>query len=394
MCRLNVAAAPDSDSTPSDSDPMRATPNAAASMPSQYPPMTGTDAVRWRDLIAEFGAEIAHPLTLALERIDALTCSGQVDRAGLRLLREEIETARELGMTAQRLARFATAELTQSRERIALPESLRLVLVHRKHATDGSGISVQHATTPVDVIVDASLMFSLLNTLIDWVLTQTSSTIDLVIDADRSRSLARLTCRFELIDADGLTPAPPLDTLTWRLLEQTALTMQLGLGRQVNDRDATVTLEFALPANTDIEDVKPVDLDQGVDSSMNSKPLAGGHLLVIASRRVIRARIHDTLRHMGLIVDMVASIDEAADFCNDGLPHAIIAEGILHGDRFDLFCADIRAVVPGFPFIDIAEEGKEFNVSDDSKAERARVGQDAIEAALPSVLMFELSKTL
>jgi hypothetical protein len=297
-------------------------------------------------------------------------------------------------MTAQRLARFATAELTQSRERIALQESLQSVLVHHKHATDGSGISVQHATTPVDVIVDASLMFSLLNTLIDWVLTQTSSTIDLVIDVDRWRSLARLTCRFELIDAAGLTPAPPLDTLTWRLLEQTALTMQLGLGRQVNDRDATVTLEFALPANTDIEDVKPVDLDQGFDSSMNSKPLAGSHLLVIASRHNIRARIHDTLRHMGLIVDMVASIDEAADFCNDGLPHAIIAEGILHGDRFDLLCADIRAVVPGFPFIDIAEEGKEFNVSDGSKAERARVGQDAIEAALPLVLIFELSKTL
>ncbi len=374
---------------------MRATPNAAASMPSQYRPTTGTDDVRWRDLIAEFGAEIAHPLTLALERIDALTCSGQVNRAGLRLLREEIETARELGMTAQRLARFATAGLTQSRERVALPESLQSVLVHRKRATNGSGISVQPATTPVDVLVDASLMFSLLNTLLDWALTQTrSTTIDLVIDADRWRGLARLTCRFELIDADGLTPVPPLDTLTWRLLEQTALTMQLGLARQINGRNATVTLEFALPANIDIEGVKPVDLDQGFDSSMNSKPLAGSHLLVIASRRVMRARIHDALRHMGLIVDMVASIDEAADFCNEGLPHAIIAEGILHGERFDLFCADIRAVVPGFPFIDIAEEGKEFNVSDDSGAERARVGQDAIEAALPSVLMFELSKTL
>jgi hypothetical protein len=373
---------------------MSATSNAAASIPAQRSPTTGADGVRWRDLIAEFGAEIAHPLTLALERVNALTSGGRVDRAGLRLLREEIETARQLGMTAQLLARFASAGLSQSRERVALLDSLQSVLTHRKRETDARGISVQPAATPVDVIVDASLMFSLLNTLTDWALTQTRSAIDLIIDVDRWKGLARLTCRFGLIAADGSTPVPPLDTLTWRLLEQTAVTMQLGLARQVNDRTVTVTLEFALPANADIEGVSPVDLDQGFDSSMNSKPLAGSHVVVVASRRVMRARIRDALRHMGLIVDMVASIDEAADFCSDGLPHAIIVEGILHGERFDRFCADIRAEVPGFPFIDIVEEGKEFNVSDDSGVERARVGQDAIEAALPSVLMFELSRIL
>jgi hypothetical protein len=97
---------------------------------------------------------------------------------------------------------------------------------------------------------------------------------------------------------------------------------------------------------------------------------------------------------MGLIVDMVASIEEASDFCRDGLPHAFIIESILQGERFDRFCAEIRAEVPGFPFIDIIEEGKEFSVSDDDHSERARVGQEAIEAALPSVLMFELSKAL
>jgi len=114
----------------------------------------------------------------------------------------------------------------------------------------------------------------------------------------------------------------------------------------------------------------------------------------VASRREVRARVRDALRDMGLLVDMVGSIDEAADFCRDGLPHAIIIEGILRGDRCERFCAEIRAEVPGFPFIDIIEQGREFNVSDAERGERARVGQDAIEAALPSVLMFELSKTL
>lgn len=373
---------------------MTATSITETSIPVQRAPTSAHDGVRWRDLIAELGAEIAHPLTLALERVNALTSSGRIDRAELRLLREEIEAARQLGMTAQLLARFASAGLSQSRERVALHDTLQSVLTHRKREIDARGISVEPATTPVDVIVDASLMFSLLNTLIDWALTQTRSSIELAIDVDTWKGHARLICRFEQADRDEAATTPPIDTLTWRLLEQTAVTMHLGLVRQVTERQVAVTMEFTLPANADIEGVSPVDLDQGFDSSINSKPLAGSHVVVIASRRSMRSRIRDALRHMGLIVDTVDSIDEAIDFCSDGLPHAIIVEGILHGDRLDRFRADIRAEVPGFPFIDIVEEGNEFNVSDDTGTERARVGQDAIEAALPSVLMFELSKTL
>lgn len=374
----------------------------APSMPIHRPLADHSDSARWRDLIAELGAEIAHPLTVALERVNALSTSGQIDRSGLRLLRDEIETARRMGMTAQLLARFANAGLAQSRERVALIDAVESVLVHRKRETDVRGIAVQPPISAVDIIVDASLMFSLINTLIDWALVHAKSAIDCAIDVNQWTVHARLTCRFSLTTSDA-TSAPSiaspaslasLDTLTWRLLEQTASTMQLALARQVVDQTVTVTLEFALASDAHIEGVTSLDLDQGFDSSMNSKPLAGSHVVVIASRRDVRARIRDALKHMGLIVDMVASIDEATDFCRDGLPHAIIVEGILHGERFDRFCAEIRAEVPGFPFIDIVEEGKDFNVSDDSRLERARVGQDALEAALPSVLMFELSKIL
>jgi len=368
--------------------------SAAAPVPTLRAPTSGSDNGRWRDLIAELGAEIAHPLTLALERVNALTSSGKIDRAGLRLLREEIEAARQLGMTAQLLARFAQAGLAQSRERVALLDTLQSVLVHRKRETEAVGIAVQPGTAPADVIVDASLMFSLLNTLVDWSLSRARSSISLGVDIDPWKIHARLTCRFSNATADATAPAPSLDSMSWRLLEQTAMTMQLGLTRQVHDHAVTVTLEFALPTQTGIEGLSSIDLDQGFDSSINSKPLAGSHVVVIASRRGMRTRIRDALRHMGLIVDMVASIEEAIDFCNDGLPHAIIVEGILRGERLDRFCESLRAEVPGFPFIDIVEEGKEFNVSDDARMERARVGQDAIEAALPSVLMFELSKTL
>ncbi|MDO9316353.1 MAG: hypothetical protein Q7T97_17605 [Burkholderiaceae bacterium] len=360
----------------------------------------GPDEGRWRLLIAELGAEIAHPLTAALERIHALISSGRIDRTGLRSLREEVETARQVGMTAQLLARFANERLQQSRERVALADSLQGVLTHRKRETETRGIVLQPVLKPVDVIVDGSLAFSLLNTLLDWALVHAKSRIDFTIDAQSWKSRAQLTCRFELatpaVAVDGASaPAPrPLDSLTWRLLEQTAATMNLGLSRQVIDGAAEVRIEFATAAKSEIDGVTMVDLDEGFDSAINSKPLAGSHIVVVASRREVRARVRDALRDMGLLIDLVGSIDEAADFCRDGLPHAIIIEGILHGERCTRFCAEIRAEVPGFPFIDIIEQGREFSVSDAQRGERARVGQDAIEAALPTVLMFELSKTL
>ncbi len=367
---------------------------------SGLPIPAGQGEERWRQVIAELGAEIAHPLTAALERIQALISSGRIDRSGLRSLRDEIEAARQVGMTAQLLARFANARMQQSRERVALADSLQTVLTHRKRETEARGIELQPVLNPVDVIVDASLAFSLLNTLLDWAMVHARSRIEFTIELQSWKSRARLMCRFELPSAqetaDGAdAPAqPPLDSLTWRLLEQTAATMNLGLSRQEADGAVTVQIEFTAAARSEIDGITMVDLDEGFDSTMNSKPLAGSHVVVVASRREVRARVRDALRDMGLLVDMVGSIDEAADFCRDGLPHAIIIEGILRGDRCERFCAEIRAEVPGFPFIDIIEQGREFNVSDAERGERARVGQDAIEAALPSVLMFELSKTL
>jgi hypothetical protein len=354
--------------------------NAAEKTPSPRALSEG----RWRSLIAEVGAEIAQPLTAALERINTLTSSGRIDRSGLHALRDEVESARQVGMTAQLIARFAQVQLPQSREREML------------------GITLKPMLKPADVLSDPTLTFTLLNTLLDWALLHAISEIGFTIDVKSWAAKVRLTCRFQLAStamASGVTgantlPLPQLDTLNWRLLEQTAAAMQLRLVRQVTAGNAAVSLEFELITKSEIDGISAFDLDQGADDSVNSKPLAGSHVVVVASRRDVRVRIRDAIRHMGLIVDMVASIEEASDFCRDGLPHAFIIESILQGERFDRFCAEIRAEVPGFPFIDIIEEGKEFSVSDDDHSERARVGQEAIEAALPSVLMFELSKAL
>jgi hypothetical protein len=108
----------------------------------------------------------------------------------------------------------------------------------------------------------------------------------------------------------------------------------------------------------------------------------------------VRVQVRDAIKHMGLIVDLVASVEEAVDFCRDGLPHAIVVESVLAGARLDQLKAEISSEVPSFAFIEIVEEGNTFEMSTFGEGSMARVGRAAIESALPSVLTFELSKTL
>ncbi len=355
------------------------------------------DRERWHALVSQIGAEIAAPLTAALERINALTSTGRIDRRGLRELRLEVEAARQAGMTGQQLARFASGRLRQSHERLQLAEVANGVLAYRSRETLARGIVLRPSLKPAEVIVDASLLFSLLNSMLDWSLANAHSQIELAIDGEQWPTQTRLHCRFANRPADMLdATAPPqgLDSLVWHLLEQTAWTMGLVVERTDNDGVTALRLEFPRTVGNEIDGVSALEVNDGFAPSSNSQPLAGSHVLVIASRREMRLRIRDALRHMSLIIDFVNSVDEAISFCREGLPHAIIIESIQNGERFASFREDVSDEVPGFVFIEIIEEGSAFEMSGFSGVGMARVGRDLIASSLPSALVFELSKTL
>ena len=352
----------------------------------------------WQALVAEIGSATAAPLTAALERIHALIATGRIDRAGLRALREEVESARQAGMVGQQIARFASARLRQSHERMQLADTLTGVLSNRSRETVARGVVFKPTLKAVAVIVDASLLFSLLNTTIDWTLEHAQSAVEFQIDIKSWPMHAVLTCRFAHRQPDRPEAAQPqaLDTLTWRLLEQTARTMALPLQRHDDDDTGTttLTLEFPRVASDLIEGVTATEIDEGFAPSTNSKPLAGSHVLVISSRRELRVQVRDALRNMGLIIDFVNTVDEASEFCREGLPHAIIVESIQCGERFGSLRDEIAAEVPDFVFIELIEQGNTFEMSGFSGSNMARVGRDVIESSLPSALMFELSKGL
>jgi hypothetical protein len=181
--------------------------------------------------------------------------------------------------------------------------------------------------------------------------------------------------------------------MTWRLLQQTAWTMGLPIERKLQGSEVTLSVEFPRTVNDQLEGMSAIELDTGFSTSVQSKPLSGSQVLVVASRRDVRVQVRDALRNMSLIVDFVNSVDEAREFCRGGLPHAIVIESVLRGDRFNALRREVDSESAEVVFIEIIEEGNTFEISGFGGLNMARVGRDAILTSLPSALMFELAKT-
>jgi hypothetical protein len=71
-----------------------------------------------------------------------------------------------------------------------------------------------------------------------------------------------------------------------------------------------------------------------------------------------------------------------------------VFEGMLRGRAFDELVASIRQEVPDFVFIEVGEQGQNFEASTLSGTGMARIGVDGIASNLPSALVFELSRIM
>ncbi len=373
--------------------------------------------LQWAEIVQQLGAEIAGPLSLALERIHDLVSTGQIDRQSLRALRESVSQAREAGMLGQQLARLASGRLKLARERMHLTQVLRGVLAQRSRETQARGIQVRQILKPVEIMADGSLLFALLNALMDWALASTHSSIDLRLDLTPWPAKARLVCRFAhrsldlLADPRAAQSPQALNSLAWRLLEQTALTMGVLPLRESEAGITELTLEFpqtlgdepnAAAATPDREETlgggrrNKQGSEHAADylPSSNSKPLAGSHVLIISQQRELRSLIQAAVQHMGLIVDLVGSMAEASQFCLDGLPHGIVFESALRDEDFELLRAEVMREVTDFCFVEVLDEQHLTQLSTATADGLARISRLHLEDALASVLMFELSKGL
>ena len=119
-------------------------------------------------LVAQLGSEVATHLSSALERVTTLTATGKIDRAGLRALREEIDRARRAGIMGQQVVRLGNGRVQLANERLDLTSLLREALRQRGREIDARGIEVRQVFAAAEVMSDTTLLFSLLQTTLDW----------------------------------------------------------------------------------------------------------------------------------------------------------------------------------------------------------------------------------
>jgi len=396
---MNYVTLPASQDGPSPGLPAMAPPDGMVDAATWQ--RTQADLMRFQELLAQVGRELAEPLTAALERVNALMSTGKIDRAGLKSLLAEVDRARQAGIWCQQISRLASGRARQSHERVHLTHTVQSTLAHRTRELQARGIQLTQAMQPVEVQADASMLFSLLNGLVDWWLACAHGSVDVRVDIKPWPAHAQLDLRvrYRPLDlADGLRAGevpPSVNSLTWQLVDQIAQTMGLKVERTIDATSVHLVIEFPQTVNPLLADPEPHDdHEQGFASSINSKPLAGSHVLVVAARRDLRLLIRESVKSMGLVLDFVSSVGEATAFCHEALPHALIFEASLRGQRLDHLIDSIRREVPEIALVEVLEQGSQFDISSVSPTGMARVGREAVLNSLPSALVYELARGL
>jgi CheY-like chemotaxis protein len=352
-------------------------------------------------LVAQLGSEVAAYLSSALERVTTLTATGKIDRAGLRALRDEIDRARRAGIMGQQVVRLSNGRVQQANERLDLTSLLREALRQRGREIDARGIEVRQEFAAAEVMSDTTLLFSLLQTTLDWSFEHAVSRIDLSLAIQAWPAHACLTVAYAFMQPDEVDAAPGrapqaeetrLSTMSWRLLQQTAGVLGLLVQRKDLPGKTELKLEFPQTLAPRLSALHKAEAEVQETQAHNSQPLAGRHVMVLASRREVRNVVRAALRPMGLMVDFVTSVEEAQQLCADGLPHAVVYEAAIAGEHFERLRNEMLAEVPTLVFVRIAEQGKAFEVLNLGGRQFASVGRDAIMAALPEALTFELSR--
>ncbi|MBP6763748.1 MAG: hypothetical protein KA141_02065 [Rubrivivax sp.] len=365
-------------------------------------PMHMAEPLDLHALVAQLGGEVAATLSSALERVVALSASGRIDKAGLRALREEIDLARRAGIMGQQVVRLSNGHVQLAHESLDLTALLREALRQRGREIETRGIEVRQLFAPASVMSDATLLFSMLQTTLDWCFEHAVSRIDLQLEVKNWPAHAQLKVAFSHQPPDEVdTAASPLvpveemalSTMSWRLMQQTAAVLALPLQRTDVPGRTEVLLEFPETLAPSLQTLETQAPDQAADEEAhNSQPLAGRHVVVLASRREVRNTVREALRPMGLMLDFVTSVEEAQQLVADGLPHAMVYDSTLAGDHFERLRNEMLAEVPNITFIRLAEQGKAFEVLNVGGRQFASVGRDAIIESLPAALMFELSR--
>jgi hypothetical protein len=342
-------------------------------------------------LLGQFGSEVAQPVALAHEIVTAFSTTRQMTHSQMRQLLRCIEDAMQIARQSQQIARLAEGRLRQSHENIRLDEMVQQMLAEREDDFGAHGLAVVRNIKPVEIIVDAGLLSSLIDAAMRWA---ASGGRQLVVSLGIKNwpEHGILALRTRGLD-QATTQALAADSLTWQLMHHTAMTMGVTLEREVNASEATLLMEFARTVKQ-MEGLTTVEMDASGDSQFHNgtKPMAGLRILLISNDPFVCGEVDSASRLLGVQVDSVPNMDKAQSYLRAGLPHLIVIDERLRDETFDQVRDEIKTIEPNFGFLEIADQFNTFEISSWMSDSMTRVSRDVLRTQLPSVLTLELAR--
>jgi hypothetical protein len=351
------------------------------------------------DVVARIGAEVAVPLTSALERVVALASSGRIDRPGLQALRAEIDGARRVGLRGQQIARLASGRLRQSVERLDLATCLRDVLSGAAIHGNGQSIGLPPPPTRAEVLGDASLLHAVLDAAADWSAGLSHAAVEWRIDVRPWPVRARVLCRFahrpaDLVTATAAPGAPQrdasLDTLDWLLLTYAAHIAGVVVQRQDSPAHTLLALEFLNTVNGTLEGAAAVDLVASAEDGMRN--LTGCQMLVLAAARGTRQRVRDAVHGQDLQLDFVSTVQDAQGACEEGPPQVLVYEAHFDGPELAGLRTWLAMRSPQFVAVEVLPTGDDCNLHAPGANTCTQLGVDALRQMLLPVLVLETGR--
>lgn len=345
-----------------------------------------------RQLAGQLGREIASPLASALERVISLTDTGKIRRNSLAALRTEIEQALRAGTAAQQLCEIINHGVRPRPARLdlhfALHEALSLLRGPGAAAQD----QFRGTSGPLLVTADPTLSGRLLTALAQWAMFRGEGPTRWLLEPGHLTVEARVVCAVSL--RPDLRGDEGQATLDWRLVHALCEVMGVRAMKREEGGNAVVTLEFPrLVSAQSIEGMLVEELDPDEAVALYASTVAGTNLLIVAGRRETREVVAEAVKPLGLICDFARSIEEAREFCDSGLPHAIVYEPTVRGVPFEPLRIRLLAEAPSIAMVEIHDEERAEHILNEIRP-RPRAMRQSLPQDLPNLLMNELARSL
>ena len=348
-------------------------------------------------LAGTIGFQLSEPLADMQGALEAIVQTQHLSRKNMLVLVESVNLARKLAMQSQQIARLASGRLRQSHETMKLDELVLAALREQSNTFKQRGIEIFQRIRPVEVIVDAALLHSLVDAALDWAAglgSKLTVTLEMMNWPEHGLLIFKThhLVGYSSKSADKVSPAG--NTVGWYLLNEICLAMGLSIKRATSAVDTSLSIEFARTVKR-LGGMSAVEMETGPESMYGeSKPMAGMRLLVITDDARLQAEIRSICHGTGLVIDCVLNAEHGALFCDLQLPNLVIIDQYMRSPVFDGLHKALRQTDPDFPFIEIASTANTLEMAGWTSDSLSRLSRDVLASHLAETIMMDLAKVM